>query len=127
MDSDPPPRTAASQPFTDDSTAADSGEDPFSQHPFQATGSALAGVLIALLALALPLASVMGDRPAQLGVDGGDLGRDGSGNGPSRSSGTETGAVLTLPATLNDGSRMPARLTRPRAGESGGGDSRRQP
>lgn len=63
MDSDPPPRTAASQPFTDDSTAADSGEDPFSQHPFQATGSALAGVLIALLALALPLASVMGDRP----------------------------------------------------------------
>ncbi|MEI6828308.1 MAG: hypothetical protein WCK64_00480 [Synechococcaceae cyanobacterium ELA445] len=62
MDSDPPPRTAASASFNTESSAADPGEDPFSTHQLQSTGSSLIGALIALLALALPIASVVSDR-----------------------------------------------------------------
>lgn len=127
MDSEPPPRTAASHLFTDDSTAADSLEDPFSQNPFQATGSALAGALIALLALALPLASVMGDRPAQFGAIDIDSNRESSAPQRLGIQRSESGVVLTVPASLSDGSQTPSRLPSPRAGESGGGDSRRQP
>jgi hypothetical protein len=87
MDSDPPPRTAASTSFNNESPAAEPGEDPFSTDPLQATGSTLMGALIALLALALPIASVLSDRHAP---------------------GAAVGGIepVSLPATMGDGPRL---------------------
>lgn len=87
MDSDPPPRAAASTSFDLDPTAADPGEDPFSTDPLQATGSTLIGALIALVAMVLPIVSVVTDRQPPAGA-----------------------GMVSLPAAVSEGTAAPVNL-----------------
>jgi len=71
MDSDPPPRTSGSalttpRPLTGRSTElpADSGEDPYSSGSLYFSAAPLLGLLLGLITLVLPLASVITDRQA---------------------------------------------------------------